>query len=190
MTQNRCSEPSCSFFNQVLPHTAKICPMCGTSLSQAVQPPNRVAPTAYHAQIPTPSPQRSPTINNQERPQLKLHHASQQSFVLLRESGVIGRQNIANGMRPDIDLTGLPHAGIISRTHAHLYWDIAQKAYMIIDDSRNGSYLNDKLLPRGASCLLNNGDKLQFGQDGLICLQVELISKTSSINHDKCRIVA
>jgi pSer/pThr/pTyr-binding forkhead associated (FHA) protein len=79
-------------------------------------------------------------------------------------------------MRPDIDLARLPHAGIISRTHAHLYWDIAQKAYMIVDDSRNGSYLNDKLLPRGAPHLLNNGDKLQFGQDGLICLQVELIA--------------
>ena len=175
MTQNRCSEPSCSFFNQILPHTAKICPMCGTSLAQAVQSSNKVASTAYHTQVFTSSPQRSSTINNQERPQLKLHHPSQQSFVLLRDSGVIGRQSTANGMRPDIDLTGLPHAGVISRTHAHLYWDTAHEAYMIIDDSRNGSYINDKLLPRGAPHSLNNGDKLQFGQDGLICLQVELI---------------
>ena len=180
MTQiHRCPEPSCSFFNQVLPHTAKICPMCGTSLAQAIQPPIRVASTTHYAQTFTPSPQCSSTINNQERLHLRLHHSSQQSFVLLRESGVIGRQNIANGMRPDIDLTGLPHAGIISRTHAHLYWDIAQKVYMIVDDSRNGSYLNDKLLPRGAPHTLNNGDKLQFGQDGLICLQVELISNST-----------
>ena len=178
MTQNRCPEPSCSFFNQVLPHTAKICPMCGTSLAQAIQPPAKVAST-YHAQTSNPSPQRLSTTNNQQRPQLRLHHPSQLSFVLLRESGVIGRQSIANGMRPDIDLTGLPHAGIISRTHAHLYWDIAREAYMIVDDSRNGSYLNDKLLPRGAPQSLNNGDKLQFGQDGLICLQVELTGNSS-----------
>ena len=180
MTQNRCPEPSCSFFNQVLPHTAKICPMCGTSLSQAIQQtPARVTSTANYAQISTPSPLHLSTTNNQERPQLKLHHPSHQSFILLRESGVIGRQNIDNGMRPDIDLTGLPHAGIISRTHAHLYWDIAREAYMIIDDSRNGSYLNDKLLSRGAPHSLNNGDRLQFGQDGLICLQVELVGNST-----------
>lgn len=170
---NRCPEPSCSFFNQVLPHNAKICPMCGTSLIQAVQPPAMVAPT-YHAHTPTSSPQGSLTTNNQKRPLLKLLHQSQ-NFVLLRESGVIGRQSLSNGMRPDIDLTGLPHAGIISRIHAHLYWDIAQKAYMIIDDSRNGSYLNDNLLPRGASHSLSHGDKIQLGQDKLICLQVELV---------------
>jgi pSer/pThr/pTyr-binding forkhead associated (FHA) protein len=171
---HRCPEPSCSFFNQVLPHNAKICPMCGTSLAQAVQPPPRVASTAHYAQTSTPRTQISSTINHQERPQLKLLHPSKQSFVLLRESGIIGRQSLASGMRPEIDLTGLPHAGIVSRTHAHLYWDIAQQAYMIIDDSQNGSYLNDKLLPRGAPHSLSHGDQLQLGQDRLICLQVEL----------------
>ena len=129
---HRCPEPSCSFFNQVLPHNAKICPMCGTSLAQAVQSPAMVAST-YHAQTSTSSPQGLSTTNSQKRPQLKLLHPSKQSFVLLRESGVIGRQSQGNDLRPDIDLTVLPHAGIISRTHAHLYWDIAQKAYMIVD---------------------------------------------------------
>lgn len=150
--------------------------MCGTSLAQAVQPPARVASASYHAQTLAPSPQFSSTSNNQERPQLKLLHPNKQSFVLLRESGIIGRQSLDNGMRPDIDLTGLPHAGIISRTHAHLYWDLAQQAYMIVDDSRNGSYLNDKLLARGAPHPLSHGDKLQLGQEQLICLQVELIN--------------
>ena len=152
--------------------------MCGTSLAQAVQSPIKVAPTAYQIQTSAPSTQLS-TISDRERPQLRLHHPSQQSFVLLRDSGVIGRQSTANNMRPDIDLTGLPHAGIISRTHAHLYWDIAREAYMIVDDSRNGSYLNDKLLSRGAPHSLDNGDKLQFGQDGLICLQVELTGNST-----------
>ena len=170
---HRCPEPSCSFFNQVLPHNAKICPMCGTSLAQAVQPPVSVASTPY-APNSTPTPQISSTTNSQKRPQLKLLHPSNQSFLLLRESGAIGRQSLAGGMRPEIDLTGLPHAGIISRTHAHLYWDFGQQAYMIVDDSRNGSYLNDKLLARGAPHLLNHGDKLQLGQERLICLQVEL----------------
>ena len=175
---HRCPEPSCSFFNQVLPHNAKICPMCGTSLAQAVQTPAVVAST-YHAQTSTPSPQHSSTINSQKRPQLKLLHQSKKSFVLHRESGVIGRQSLGSDLRPDIDLTGLPHAGIISRTHAHLYWDIDRKAYMIIDNSRNGSYLNDDLLPRGVPYSLSHSDKLQLGQDGLICLQVELVHSSN-----------
>lgn len=171
---HRCPEPSCSFFNQVLPQNAKICPMCGTSLAQAVQSPATVDKAAHYGQTSTSSSQLSSTINNQKRPQLKLLHSSEQNFILLRESGIIGRQNLANGTRPEIDLTGLPNAGIISRTHAYLYWDFAQQAYMIVDDSRNGSYLNDKLLPRGAPHLLSHGDKLQLGQNRLICLQVEL----------------
>ena len=148
--------------------------MCGTSLARAIQPPAMVAST-HHARTSIPSPQHSLTTNSQERPQLKLLHQSQKSFVLHREFGTIGRQSLGNSMRPDIDLTELPNAGVISRTHAHLYWDIARKAYMIVDDSRNGSYLNDNLLPRGVPYSLSNSDKLQLGQDGLICLQVELM---------------
>ena len=169
---HRCPEPSCSFFNQILPHNAKICPMCGTALAQVAQVSRNPAPApplpaaAHSHQSSSPSPS--------ERPQLKLIHPSSQSFLLLRESGVIGRQSLANGMRPEIDLTNLPHAGVISRSHAHLYWDRDQQAYMIVDDSRNGSYLNDELLPRGAPHLLSQGDRLQLGQDKLICLQVEL----------------
>jgi pSer/pThr/pTyr-binding forkhead associated (FHA) protein len=169
----RCPEPSCSFFNQVLPNNAKICPMCGSPLEQALQAPARVASAAQYSQ-PAQLIRPSSAVDNQVRPQLKLLHPSEQKFLLIRESGVIGRQNLANGTRPEIDLTGLPHAGVISRVHAHLYWDSEKQAYMIVDDSRNGSYLNDKLLARGAPHPLNQGDKLQLGQDRLICLQVEL----------------
>jgi pSer/pThr/pTyr-binding forkhead associated (FHA) protein len=176
---HRCPEPSCSFFNQVLPHNAKICPMCGSALGQALQSPSRMEPAAHYSQPPVSLSPSTSAPNRQTRPQLKFLHPSQQSFILLRESGVIGRQNIANGTRPDIDLTDLPHAGVISRVHAHIYWDAEQEAYMIVDDSRNGSYLNDKLLARGAPHPLKQGDKLQLGQERLIYLQVELNSATS-----------
>jgi hypothetical protein len=170
----RCPEPSCSFFNQILPQNAKICPMCGSPLGQMLEA--RAEATHYAL----PSVLISPPIANHQnnhssiRPQLKLSHASEKHFILLRESGVIGRQGLGNGTRPDIDLSTLPHAGVISRVHAHLYWDDQRNAYMIVDDSRNGSYLNDELLARGAPRPLNHGDQLQLGQDRLICLQVEL----------------
>ncbi len=178
---HRCPEPSCSFFNQVLPHNAKICPMCGSVLGQALQPSARMESPAYYSQPSNPFSQSASASNHQARPQLKFLHPSQQSFLLVRDSGVIGRQNLANGMRPEIDLTGLPNAGVISRAHAHLYWDSDKQTYMIVDDSRNGSYLNDKLLARGAPHPLNQGDKLQLGQDRLICLQVEL-SNAANLN--------
>lgn len=171
---HRCPEPSCSFFNQVLPHNAKVCPMCGTMLEQAVQAPAMVGAVAQGSQsfaLPSNTPSER---NGQLRPHLKLLHSSGQSFLLMRDSGVIGRQTQSNGMRPDIDLTGLPHADVVSRAHAHLYWDSTQQTYVIIDDSRNGSYLNGKLLARGAPHPLQKGDELQLGQDRLICLQVEL----------------
>jgi pSer/pThr/pTyr-binding forkhead associated (FHA) protein len=167
---HRCPEPSCSFFNQVLPHNAKVCPMCGTPLEQAVQAPSIV----HGSQSLTPSSNTFAELNGELRPHLKLLHPSGQSFLLIKESGAIGRQTQANGIRPDIDLTGIPHADVVSRVHAHLYWDSTQETYMIIDDSRNGSYLNGKLLARGAPHPLQKGDELQLGQDRLIFFQVEL----------------
>lgn len=172
---HRCPEPSCTFFNQVLPHNAKVCPMCGTLLAQVIQPQAFAGSTTHHRR-PFSSPSQPCVESNghQQRPQLKLLHPSGQSFLLLRESGVIGRQNQVNGTRPEIDLTGLPHASVVSRSHAHLYWDNRQQTYMLIDDSRNGSYINGKLLARGAPHPLQKGDELQLGQEQLICLQVEL----------------
>ncbi|PZD70866.1 hypothetical protein C1752_08860 [Acaryochloris thomasi RCC1774] len=172
MGTHRCPEPSCSFFNQVLPHNAKVCPMCGTPLGQAVQ-------TLPETRNSYPQPFSLPTQSadipvDQPRPQIQLHHASGASFVLIRESGIIGRQNSTSGTRPEIDLTNVPHAGVISRTHAHLFWDAGQSTYMVIDDSRNGSYLNGELLSRGAPHPIHQGDELQLGQDRLICLQIEL----------------
>lgn len=172
---HRCHEPSCSFFNQVLPHNAKVCPMCGTTLEQAGQSQAFAGSTTPHSQPFSPPSQITLESNgHQHRPQLKLLHPSGQSFLLLRESGVIGRQNQGNGTRPEIDLTGLAHASIVSRSHAHLYWDERQQTYMVIDDSRNGSYVNGKLLARGAPHPLQKGDELQLGQEQLIRLQVEL----------------
>jgi FHA domain len=169
----RCPEPSCSFFNQVLPHNAKICPMCGFPLGQVLESPARATQGTHYSQTSTPSSSPAAAGDHPVRPRLKFFHASEQSFVLLRESGVMGRQNLGSGARPDIDLSNLPNAGVVSRVHAHLYWDVHRQTYMIVDDSRNGSYLNDRLLARGAPHPLNQGDQLQLGQDRLICLQVE-----------------
>ena len=158
--------------------------MCGTTLSTGIEPSERDGITAAPSLPPalSRSPSRSkPLLAHSSsalelplRPQLKFLHRSGQSFLLLRESGTLGRQNMTDGSRPEIDLSALPHSEVVSRTHAHVYWDQDQQRYMIIDDSRNGSYLNGVLMARGAPYPLNLDDELQIGQDQLICLTVDI----------------
>ena len=55
MSVNRCSNPSCEYFNRVLPSNAKACPMCGTTLGNALA--QSIAPVTPIAAIPaTPAP--------------------------------------------------------------------------------------------------------------------------------------
>lgn len=52
MSVNRCSNPSCEYFNRVLPSNAKACPMCGTALGNALA--QSIAPVTSIAATPTP----------------------------------------------------------------------------------------------------------------------------------------
>jgi pSer/pThr/pTyr-binding forkhead associated (FHA) protein len=89
--------------------------------------------------------------------------------------GVIGRRDPAGQNSPEIDLSGIPDEGVISRTHARVYWDTTQNTYMVVDTSRNGTYLNAKQLTPGTPYRLGHGDELQLGQNKLVCLRVLLM---------------
>ncbi len=109
----------------------------------------------------TPPPQRAPV--------LKLIHSTGREFHLVGEGGYIGRRSQSPGIAPpEIDLTGIPHEGIVSRRHARVDWDWSQNAFMIVDMSTNGIYLNNNLLTPGMQYRLLNGDVLRFGQDNLV----------------------
>jgi pSer/pThr/pTyr-binding forkhead associated (FHA) protein len=101
-------------------------------------------------------------------PLLKLIHTTGREFQWSGEVGYIGRRSQSMTVPPEIDLTGLPNEGIISRRHARVYWDWSQNAYMIVDMSTNGIYLNNTPLNPGVQYRLLNGDSLQFGQDNLV----------------------
>ncbi|BAY49983.1 FHA domain-containing protein (plasmid) [Scytonema sp. HK-05] len=268
MTANRCPNPSCEFFNRILPNNAKVCPMCGTPLGNVVPPPSAEnqtpsaerqlpeavpsakspassppyqapppqpapsppayqappppqpapsppayqapppphpassppayqapppqqpasSPPAYQApppQQPAPSPPayqapaaslaHTPPPHLTAQPTLKLIHSSGKEFRLHGEEGYIGRQSTANPALPEIDLSGIPNEGIVSRSHARVYWDKSQNAYMLVDNnSRNGTYLNDKFLSPSIHYRLNHKDSLQLGQERLVCFTVSL----------------
>ena len=49
----------------------------------------------------------------------------------------------------------------VSRLHARLTWD--GETYGVSDlNSKNGTFINDQLLPAGETYALNAGDKIQF----------------------------
>ncbi|MBD2308740.1 FHA domain-containing protein [Chroococcidiopsis sp. FACHB-1243] len=151
--------------------------MCGTPLgsvgeSQAASQAASMPATQPSTAQPQPPP---PVKSNSLRPQLKLSHPSGKDFYLSGETGIVGRRNRASDKAPEIDLSGLPDEGVVSRAHARLAWDKSQHAYTIVDSSRNGSYLNGNLLTPGSSYRLNHGDELQLGQNQLVRLKVLLV---------------
>ncbi|MHC5825514.1 MAG: FHA domain-containing protein, partial [Nostoc sp.] len=101
-----------------------------------------------------------------------IHTTTGREFRFSAEEGYIGRRSQIHGTIPEIDLVGIPHESVVSRSHARIFWDWNQNTYMILDTSRNGSYLNGNQLSQGVNYRLNNGDSLQLGQDGLVQLKI------------------
>ncbi len=125
--------------------------------------------TVYQPRVPYPPTPPVYTPPPQRAPVLKLIHSTGREFHLVGEGGYIGRRSQSPGIAPpEIDLTGIPHEGIVSRRHARVDWDWSQNAFMIVDMSTNGIYLNNNLLTPGMQYRLLNGDVLRFGQDNLV----------------------
>ena len=139
-----------------------------------VNPPTYQPPvdysTEYQQRVPPYIPPVQPAYPPPQPrlPILKLIHTTGREFTWTGEAGFIGRRSQSMAIPPEIDLTGLPNEGIISRRHARIFWDWAQHAYMIVDMSTNGIYLNNTPLNPGVQYRLLNGDSVQFGQDNLV----------------------
>lgn len=215
MSANRCPNSKCEYFNRVLPNDAKVCPICGTPLGNAIahntpSAPKVVNQTEYHPApitppLPPPTPSAYPPVAtppppayppaaaqsppayppavapptypppSSPRPVLRFMHSSGREFRFFGEDGYIGRRSQVSGKIPEIDLFGIPNESVVSRTHARIYWDGNQNAYMIMDSSRNGTYLNGNLLASGVPYRLSNGDLVQLGQNNLVNFTVSMI---------------
>ncbi len=82
---------------------------------------------------------------------------------------MLGRADPSAGYRPDFDMTFYDPDGYVSRRHAHIVK--ARNGYFIKDlGSSNGTYVNDQPLPADAYRKLNNGDKIEIGEVGIIFL--------------------
>ncbi|TAF06326.1 MAG: FHA domain-containing protein [Nostocales cyanobacterium] len=153
---------------------------------QQVQPPRPLTPqptnqplvddqTNYQPRLPIQPIQPAYTPQAPRLPLLKLIHSSGREFQWSGETGFIGRRSQSINIPPEIDLTGIPNEGIVSRRHARLCWDWSQNSYMIVDMSTNGIFLNGTPLNPGVQYRLMNGDSLQFGQDNLVRFAVYVV---------------
>lgn len=82
---------------------------------------------------------------------------------------MLGRADPETGHRPDLDMTFYDPEGYVSRRHAHIVK--AKNGYFIKDlGSSNGTYINDQPLPPHTWRRLNNGDKIEIGEVGILFL--------------------
>ncbi|ACK65513.1 FHA domain containing protein [Rippkaea orientalis PCC 8801] len=74
---------------------------------------------------------------------------------------------------PDIDISGFPHADIVSRIHADIR--VEGDGFYIEDvGSSNGTYINHKSLPHGNRHRLRSGDRISLGKGDLVTLIFQL----------------
>ncbi|PLZ98197.1 phosphopeptide-binding protein [Fischerella thermalis CCMEE 5268] len=96
---------------------------------------------------------------------LELFHVqSSTSFAIPTNSAVIRIGKPNEKINPDIDVSALPDADIVSRLHAEI--QIEGNNYYIEDlGSSNGTYLNNTKLEPGTRYALNLGDKINLAQE-------------------------
>jgi pSer/pThr/pTyr-binding forkhead associated (FHA) protein len=68
---------------------------------------------------------------------------------------------------PDIDVSGLPCAEVVSRVHANIRLE-AENYYIEDVGSANGTYINHNLLAKGHRHLLSVGDRIGLGKGDLV----------------------
>ncbi|BAC91096.1 gll3155 [Gloeobacter violaceus PCC 7421] len=85
----------------------------------------------------------------------------------------IARDTLIGRAAEGVDLSGLTHSQVVSRSHAFIRWDANYSTYTVTDvNSRNGTLLNGFALTPGIAYALGDGDRLQLGRDGLVEMAV------------------
>jgi pSer/pThr/pTyr-binding forkhead associated (FHA) protein len=102
----------------------------------------------------------------QKRQQPRLFHVQTNTYINLpmdRSEIHIGKPN--GRIPPDIDVSSLPNADVVSRVHAQIL--VEEGRYFFIQDlgSANGTYLNGTLLTPQTRRQLKLKDKIDLGQE-------------------------
>ncbi|WP_218079684.1 FHA domain-containing protein [Anthocerotibacter panamensis] len=123
---------------------------------------------------PEPAPYHAPPAPRAAKPLLRLIHSSGRDLSLATETALIGCRR--GTTRPELDLTDLPNAHVVSREHARISWDPNSQGYTLVDlNSRNGTFLNGSPLAPRQAYPLRNGDQVQLGRDDLVHFTVSIL---------------
>ena len=120
---------------------------------------------------PLQNPQKNEPIAPSAKPILLktqlCHQQTNQVFPLPSGDMVIYLGKPNDRFPPDIDLSILPNADVVSRVHARIVID--HQGYFLEDlGSSNGTYINDRCLSTGESYLLTKGDRFVLGKNNLV----------------------
>ncbi|MGF1602821.1 MAG: FHA domain-containing protein [Thermosynechococcaceae cyanobacterium] len=162
-------------------------PLATDKLETAIQRPPQPSPKRTSHQMPAhgadfiaeeaePLPPIAPPIAPlaPARPALtsdlsvRLVHLQTNAFIELpQENGTIHMGKPNGQVLPDIDITDLPHAEVVSRSHADIR--IESGAFFIEDrGSSNGTYINNVPLLPAHPHRLKSGDHISLGKGDLV----------------------
>ncbi len=103
-----------------------------------------------------------------------------EQFLLNDYDLIIGRYDAGSGRCPDIDLTAQDPA-YVHRQHVRLAFNRTGDQLMVYDmGGRNGSYLNNQLIEKNGSALIQMGDKLRVGR---VVLRVQAAREVEDDRH-------
>ena len=115
----------------------------------------------------TPKPDKSPPAGTRVgRVKLVVEQGRilGEQFLLGDRELMVGRYDAGSGRCPDIDLTAQDPA-YVHRQHVRLAFNKSGDQLMVYDmGGRNGAYLNNQLIEKNGSALVQIGDKLRVGR--------------------------
>ncbi|MEB3885957.1 FHA domain-containing protein [Lyngbya sp. CCY1209] len=138
----------------------------------AAAPPVSPAPQPA-APIAAVSGATNPATQLQKQSASLMHVQSQNQLELPPNLSVIHIGKPNDLVPPDVDVSGFPHAEVVSRTHADIR--VEGDAYYIEDvGSSNGTYINNIPLPKGNRHRLRPGDRISLGKGDLVSFIFQL----------------
>jgi len=168
----------CPQCGQSVQNDAVFCGNCGYNLQKSVQELEVLISEALNAtkepdgvviseieEVPTVPPQEEEIIAVVPVYPIFLHHVQTDQKLELQSTLKIihlGRPN--DEIPPDLDLSGLPNADVISRIHADIRLE-ADGYYLEDMGSANGTYVNGQRLLHGNRHLLTHGDRFCLGKE-------------------------
>lgn len=130
-------------------------PLAAPAVEPSRPEPAPVAPAAEPEPAPEPAPAGDPYIS--------LADGSATFELTGKELFIVGRQDRATGVVPDIDLTAHDHDRALSRRHAQI---VIRESVAFVREkkgSRNGTFVNGNRLEKGVDVELKDGAKVRFG---------------------------